>query len=484
MTYKTVSLLPEEKLDKIQSESLRLLEEVGIRVGDPGCLELLVRAGAKTVGQSNVVRLPAAMVLEAVGQLTGKYDLTDLRGNRLALPSPRPLAGSRLKMPKYLDYEAETSRQVRRQDMINLTRVASALPKIAWSVVIDCPASDGGPAEIDYADAIGLAYAITGKPILTAPTTESGMGMCIDLALAASGANSIDEFTNLMVCVNSSSPLQVGAEECKVLRCAVEHGVPVDVEPMTAAGASTPFTLAGTLMVENAEVLFMLCLANTIRPGAKMMESTVGSILNMKVPNLSLAAPESMLLGSAEAAITRLHGLPVMRMGGYCDSYYLDVQAGIEKAAFTLMIALSGADLVLMGGPLNDAAHQSCESVIIDHDVWELVDRCTREIQVDEETLAYETAVQVGIGGSNLEADHTLRWLRSGEHFYGGSFNRTTRPGVEYTMLARAHERAVNILNKPFAFGAPADSLDRIRQFVRDQAKLYGTESPEWPISD
>jgi trimethylamine--corrinoid protein Co-methyltransferase len=170
-----------------------------------------------------------------------------------------------------------------------------------------------------------------------------------------------------------------------------------------------------------------------------------------------------------------------MRMGGYSDSYYLDVQAGIEKAAFTLMIALSQADLVLMGGPLNNAAHQSCESAVIDHDIWELVDRCTTEIRVDEETLAYESAVQVGIGGSYVETDHTLRWLRSGEHYYGGSYNRTGRPGTEYTMLERAHQRAEAILKKPFAFHAPVDAVERIQRYVYGLAKAAGLAAPQWP---
>ncbi len=450
-------------------------------MGDPGSRRLLARAGARVVGQSEVVRLPAPMVREAVSQLTGRFDLADLHGRRTALPRLRPLAGSRLKMPKYLDDGATVSRQICRQDVVNLSRVAAALPKYGWSVVIDCPASDGQPA-LDLADSMCLAYAITGQTLLTAPTTEAGMRMCIDLALAASGASSHEDWPNLMICVNTTSPLQMAAEECRVLRCAVEHGVPIDVEPMTTAGGTTPFTLAGTLLVENAEVLFMLCLANVVRPGAKVMESTVGAIMNMKAPNLSLAAPEAMLLGSAEAALTRLHGLPVMRMGGYCDSYYLDVQAGIEKAAFTLMIALSGADLVLMGGPLNNAAHQSCESAVIDHDIFELVDRCTTEIEINAETLAYDAIVQAGIGGSHLESRHTLRWLRSGEHYYGGSYNRTGRPGQQTTMLARAHERVEEILARPFTYGAPPDAVERLQQYLRDRARSVGVAAPEWPL--
>ena len=480
MTYKSMSLLDQDTLLRIQADSLRLLEEVGVYVGDASTVDLLARAGARVDGQSQVVRLPRAMVLEAVSQLTGTFDLVDLHGGHLALPSPRPRAGSRLKMPKYLDYGATTSRQVCRQDVINLARVAAAQPRIDWSLVIDCPATDV-PQAVDHADSMALAYAITGHALITAPTTVEGMRMCIELATAASGAASVDAWPNLFVCVNTTSPLQMAAEEIRVLRCAVENGVPIDVEPMTTAGGTTPFTLAGTLMVETAEVLFMLCLANTVRPGARVMESTVGSIMNMKVPNLSLAAPESILLGSAEAAITRLHGLPSMRMGGYCDSYYLDIQAGIEKTAFTLTIALSGADLLLMGGPLNNAAHQSCESALVDHDIWELVDRCTTEIRVDDETLAYDTVVDVGIGGSYLDTRHTLRWLRSGEHYYGGSYNRTGRPGEEYTMLARAHERVEEILARPFAFAAPDAAVERIHQYLRDQARAQRVELPAWP---
>lgn len=479
MHYKTVSLLDQGILQRIQGESIRLLQEVGVSVGDAGCIEILERAGARVLGQSDTVRLPREMVAEALDQLSGSYSLFDMHGEPLGVPCTRPKAGSRVRMPGFLEYGARESRVVRRQDSINLCHLTSALPSYEWTAIIDAPASDGLPG-MDYAEVIGLAFAITGHPILTAPTTEAGMQMCIELAKAASGQDDLEERPVLAVCVNTTSPLQMAGEECRVMRRAVEAGVPIDVEPMTAAGATTPFTLAGTLMVETAEVLFMLCLANAVRPGAKVMESTVGSIMNMKGANLSLAAPEALLLASAEAALTRLHGLPVMRMGGYSDPYYLDVQAGIEKAAFTLMIVLSGADMVLMGGPLKMAAHVSYESLVIDHDIWEFVDRCTTEIVIDEERLAYETAVEVGIGGSYFETEHTLRWFRSGEHYYGGSFDRSGQSGEEHTMLARAHKRVEQILAQPLSYGAPADAVERIKQYLRDRARSVGVAAPNW----
>ena len=65
MATKTVSLLSTEALDRIHAESLRILESIGVRVENAACRDVLTRAGAKPEGQSDVLRLPAAMVEEA-----------------------------------------------------------------------------------------------------------------------------------------------------------------------------------------------------------------------------------------------------------------------------------------------------------------------------------------------------------------------------------------------------------------------------------
>jgi trimethylamine:corrinoid methyltransferase-like protein len=44
-----------------------------------------------------------------------------------------------------------------------------------------------------------------------------------------------------------------------------------------------------------------------------------------------------------------LHSLPTTRMRGHSDSHWPDVQAGIEKAMATLIVAQIEADFVTMG---------------------------------------------------------------------------------------------------------------------------------------
>jgi trimethylamine---corrinoid protein Co-methyltransferase len=479
MPLKTVSLLSRESLERIHSESLKILETVGVRVENQECRSILEKAGAKRQGQSEVVRLPAPMVLEALDQITKKFELVHPTGERFWVPDVRPRVGTRVKMPKILEFGAKTCRPPRRQDVINVCRIANALPKLDFTIAIRFPSSDV-PAEIDVADTMGLVFAVTGKLSKCNPETVEDARVLLDVAAAAVGSDNLDQNPGTWVEVNTTSPLVLGAREGSIILHVLGRHIPIDIAPMPVAGVATPFTLAGTLAVGNAESLFLCTLANAIWPGAKIIHSVCGSILNMKTANLSMGSAASCLLSSGELALAQFYGLPTYRCGGYSDSHYPDIQAGIEKMAATLTLAQSKADLVVMGGPLNCAAHHSYEQVVIDHDIWEMSQRIATEIEVNDATLAYDTVVKVGPGGSYIAEPHTLRWVRSGEHYYGGSFNCSGLAGEENTMLARAHQRVENILSEPFKFCAPPDALERIKQYVRDHAKLRNVTPPEW----
>ena len=481
MIKKRVSLLGEEALERVHAESLRVLESVGVQVDDPECVEILRRAGARVDGRSSTVRLPGPMVIEAMEQVTKAFDLVAPDGARHQMPSERPLLASRVKMGKILDYGAQHAREPCHEDVVNLCKITNALPCVEFSYAVDYPSTDV-PPELDIADTVGLMYAVTGNPGVCAPVSEAAGRTWVDIAQAANGSGASEHLPGLLVSICTTGPLRLEAENGRLLRHVVSRGVPLSAEPMPMAGVSAPFTLAGTLVLDNAEALFLFTLANAVRPGAKVTYGALGSIMNMRQANLSMGAPETMLLSSAETAMARFYGLSTYRPACYTDSYYPDVQAGIEKAAFTLMVLLSGADLVLMGGSLNNADSLSYEQVVLDHDVWELARRLTAEIWVDESTLTYESIAEVGIGGSYLDLDHTLRWLRTGEHYYGGSFSRSGEPGEEHTMLARAHERVVEALSEPLEFRAPPEAVERIKQYVRDEARRARVAVPDWAV--
>jgi len=382
-------------------------------------------------------------------------------------------------MPKVLDYGATECRPPRRQDVIDLSRVANALPGAEFTVAIQYPCSDV-PAEIDVADSLGLVLAVTGKLSLCAPGNVDDARTSLDLAMVATGSDDMDHDPGIWAEINTTTPLTLGDREGSIILHVVGRHCPVDLCPMPVAGVATPATLAGNLLLGNAEMLFLCTLANAIWPGAKVLHATTGSVMNMRTAYLSMGSVETCLISSGEMALAKYYGMPTTRMGGYSDSQWPDVQAGIEKAFAILTLAQSEADFVTMGGPLDNAAHHSYEQVIIDHDIWEAAQRLTTEIVVDEDTLAYDLIEKVGPGGSFLGERHTRKYVQAGEHYYGGSFNHSGRMGDEYTMLARAHERVEEILARPFEYAAPPDVVRRIKDYVRNHAHEKNVAAPEW----
>ena len=272
MATKAVSLLDEKALDRIHAESLRVLENVGVRVENDRCREVLERAGAKALGQTDVVRLPAAMVEEAMAQLPRTFELVRPGGSRFTVPDGRQHAGVRVKMPKMLDYGAHEFRPPRRQDVIDLCRVTNALPGAEFTVAIQYPSSDV-PAEIDVADTLGLVLAVTGKLSLCAPGNVGDARTSLDLAMVAAGTDSLDSAPGTWAEINTTTPLVLGAREGDIIMHVVGRHCPVDVCPMPIAGVATPATLAANLLLGNAETLFLCTLANTIWPGAKVLRT-------------------------------------------------------------------------------------------------------------------------------------------------------------------------------------------------------------------
>jgi trimethylamine:corrinoid methyltransferase-like protein len=94
-----------------------------------------------------------------------------------------------------------------------------------------------------------------------------------------------------------------------------------------------------------------------------------------------------------------------------------------------------------------------------------LLDQDTLQRIQDESLRLLE---EVGVYVGDPEAVHALR--RAGARVEA------------HTMLARAHARVEEILDRPLAYGAPADAVGRIQQYLRDRAASLGVAAPDWAL--
>jgi trimethylamine--corrinoid protein Co-methyltransferase len=143
----------------------------------------------------------------------------------------------------------------------------------------------------------------------------------------------------------------------------------------------------------------------------------------------------------------------------------VDVQAGGEWVLHQFCTLASSLNYILIAAVVDNSLTTSPEALILIDDFLNVVDRVLQGITVTEDTLGYEAVARVGPGGHFMSDRHTLRYLRSGEHLYGGSFQRAGSWETRDAALYRAHERVQTILAEHVP-DVPGRSLQEIERYV------------------
>jgi len=467
MPTKTVSLLADRDCARIHDSALRLLQSVGVHVANDEACHILRRAGAR-VDEGGVVRVPPQLVQEALSAAPRKVELAG-EGYRFCLPSDYTHYASRVKYPRQQAYPPTTDHVPTRQDIVNNCRLANALPLVKAVFVLDGPTADFDE-RANWLLTPATVLSNSPKHVISPSIHLRSAQYWAEMAEAASDSGDLKREPRLTIMVSPHGPLRLDSDTADVMLFAVRRGIPVSILPIPMAGVTSPVTLAGTLAVGAAEALFMITLAQVVSTGAPALYAGDALTFNMRTGAVSLGDPEAALFFSAEMAMAHFYGLPSYLGTGFTDSYYPDVQAGAEKALTVFVSLASGADLVTVGGALGAATIVSCEQIVIDHDIFEAAQRVTREIEVNEDTLALEVIEEIGHrGGEYLSHPHTLRWLRTGERYFGGTFDRAPGMDESRAMLQAAHRRVEEILERsPGGEVSPA-AIERVRSYVREQ---------------
>jgi trimethylamine--corrinoid protein Co-methyltransferase len=215
----------------------------------------------------------------------------------------------------------------------------------------------------------------------------------------------------------SRTPLGFDDRMLGAIMTYAEAGMPQLISSLSIAGATTPVTLEGTLVVQNAEILAGIVLTQLIRPGTPVVFSGSSSSAAMRYGTLSVGAPEMAVNTAATAQMARFYGIPSRGGGAISDAKFPDAQAGLESMMSQLMASLSGIHFVLhSAGILEGYMVASYEKFIIDDEICGMCKRIRRGETIDAARLALDVIAQVGPGGEYLTQLHTFQNFR--EEFY------------------------------------------------------------------
>jgi trimethylamine--corrinoid protein Co-methyltransferase len=349
-----------------------------------------------------------------------------------------------------LDMETQKRRVATREDLARFTRIADYLPHV------DYPITQCIPQDVPK-DLVGqyMAYTMFTNTVkhVYCPTfsLESALDLMQMAAIVLGGEEELRQnptFINSMIC--PTSPLQYSADAAARLMAFSQYRVPFGIWSAPLAGATGPATLAGTVVIQNAEVLAGLVLAQLVGPGTPILYGTGASVMDMVYGTPAYAAPELSLFNIATAQLAQSYGLPTYGTGGVIDAKVPDEQAAYESMLSSVLAAVGGITVVhdAVYGILESGMTACYEQLLICHEMVGMIRRVLEGLQVTPETVALPVIQSVQQGGTFLNQLHTLHTFRR-EHWFPDLTDRSPRREWEAqgakNIVQRAHDRTVEI---------------------------------------
>ena len=112
------------------------------------------------------------------------------------------------------------------------------------------------------------------------------------------------------------SPLKLVNHHCEIIIKAAEYGLGVNVVGMAMSGASSPIHLAGTLVIQNCEILSSLVLNQLTAKGSQFVYGSSTCPMDLRMATSSVGSPETGLISAAVARLARYYSLPCFVAGG------------------------------------------------------------------------------------------------------------------------------------------------------------------------
>ena len=306
----SLSVFSEAELDDIHLGSLEILERTGIWVEADDALDIYADGGCQVDRETHMVRLPPWLVEESLRTCPPKSYLCGRDPARdIVLEAGRVYVTNFDEGIMIVDTRTGEHRQPVLQDVREAARLVDALS--------DIDTYESAVHPIDVPDETASLYkweaAIlnTGKAVGTEATSAYDVGKLIEMATVIAGGD--DEFRRRPLVGFGAcpvSPLKLPRDATEVIIASARAWCPDTILSMAMSGGSSPVTLAGTLVLHNAEVLGGIVLAQLAERGCPVTYGSSTTAMDLKLAAACVGTPELALFSAACAQIARRYLIP------------------------------------------------------------------------------------------------------------------------------------------------------------------------------
>ncbi len=413
-THRHDVLTPEE-VTGLHERSLEILQRVGVTTSNPGLLDAMAEAGQAVDRDARRIAFDPVFVEECVRRSPSTYTLA-ARDPALDLP----LDGSAGYLATdgcpadVIDLETGKRRPGTKQDVAEITRLADALPQIAfhWQPV----SANDTPVPVRPMHETHAQLPNTTKHIqqMTAIDPVNARGIIEMARVVAGGAEALRTRPIVSNFQCSISPLHWDDGPVECMRVFAEAGIPVGICAMPLAAASAPLSVAGMVAMANAEILSGIAILQTLAPGTPTMHISYAATIDLSSGGINTAwATEEVFSAMANTQLARRYDIPYSVWAFAPGSKYPDWQAGVQAALSGMALALSPGHLINGAGSLYDDVVYSPAELVLDAELFEMLVRFAEGFGFTAQDVAVDTIAEVGPGGHFLDRPHTLTNMRA-----------------------------------------------------------------------
>ena len=418
---KTV-FLNQQEMDLIHSQSIKSLQEIGIKVHSKPVLEILEKNGASVDYKAMVAKIPEKMVNQALESVQKEFTLCARDPKRdLKVPTKTYPWMTTSGLAVFVnDYETGEYRDSTRKDIAAFTRLGDAVDSadFLWTALTarDVTPLAHGPHEL------WVTMQNTTKHV-QGVTVQSAEDAKVQIELAALIAGGKEELKkrplfSVIACPIAPLTYEQGSIEAQVELA--KAGIPVASMSMSNGGVSSPLPVAGMLVNVNTENLGSLVISQMAAPGAPHIYCSESGPMDMRTGSINYSSVEKVFLSIALAQMAKRYSLPSLVADAGWGGDTEACVSGVLTPAAQLTGILGGSDLVTGLGSIDSAKGISFEQFIVDSYMWDCCKNYLHEVEISEEKIGLDAVKEVGHGHNFLTHPHTLRYLRGELTFWEG----------------------------------------------------------------
>ncbi len=465
--------LSDSDIARIHEAVLDTLETIGLGQAIPSCMDAVVAAGGHY--KDGRLFFPRALVEDTIANanrdvvLYGRdpvHDMT-LSGSQLYFGT----AGAAVHV---VDVDTHDYRESQLADVYDFARLVDQLDNIHYFQRCVVARDVDEPADMDfntcYAAVRGTTKHVGSSWVEPEHVTES---LKMLHTIAGSEAKWRERpFVSMSNCF-VVPPLRFAEDACRCLEVAVRGGMPVLLLSAGQAGATSPASLAGSVVQAVAEVLAGLVYVNLLVPKHPAIFGTWPFVSDLRTGSMSGGSGEQAVLAAACGQMGRHYGLPTGIPAGMADAKLPDAQSGYEKAYTLTLAAHSGTNLVYESAGMHASLLGCCyESMVIDNDMLGAINRTVRGIEVNDQTLSLDVMRDTCIDGPSHYLGHSQTLERMQKDYVYPEIGDRNSPKEwleknRPELMTTAKQRLATLMkNHPGSFADDVDDVIRAEHKV------------------